>query len=484
VATGVAGLDVILGGGLLPGRVYVVEGAAGAGKTTLALHFLLAGRAQHDRCLFVTMAETTEELRVDAQAHGWSLDGIEILDLAMDAPTAQPAQRQTVFPPATVELEETMQTIHAAIDRVQPVRLVLDSIATIRAMAAEPFAYRRQMLALKNTLVTRGCTTLITDELLAPQDMHLRTLAHGVLQLLRERAPFGSERRQVEILKMRGIQVRGGCHDLVLTTGGLRVFPRLVAAGRTTDGTGEVLSTGVAALDTLLGGGLDRGTATLCIGAAGTGKSSVTMQCVAAALQRGHTAVVYLFDERPPTWFQRAAHLGFPLRDRVAEGSLAVQQMDPAEMSPGQFAQTVQDAVTQGGAQLVVIDSLTGYVHAMPEERFLTLYLHELLTWLNQQDVTTLLVLDQHGLIGSSVMSPLDLTYLTDTVLLFRYFEYQGTIRRALSVVKRRSGPHENTIREMTLGPHGIAVGEPLTQFHGVLTGVPMYAGDRTDGPA
>jgi circadian clock protein KaiC len=311
--------------------------------------------------------------------------------------------------------------------------------------------------------------------------LHVRTLAHGVMRLLHRVTAFGNEQRQIEIVKMRGMPFHSGRHDLVLVTGGLRVFPRIVLAAHDTDATGVLLSTGVAPLDTLLGGGLDRGTATLLVGAAGTGKSSVTMQCTAAALQRGQAVAVYLFDERPATWFHRADQLGFALRQPVREGTLLVEQIDPAEMSPGQFAHEVQHAVTHRGVHLVILDSLTGYVHAMPDEHFLTLHMHALLTWLGQHSVTTMLVLDQHGLLDTP-MASLDLSYLADTVLLFRYFEYQATIRRAVSVMKRRSGPHETTIREMTLGPTGIGIGAPLTQFRGVLTGLPTYEGDRTGG--
>jgi circadian clock protein KaiC len=477
-ATGIEGLDVVLGGGLPRGRVYVIEGSAGTGKTTLALHFLLAGRAHNEPCLLVTTIETRDDLSAAAHSHGWSLAGLEVLELSLTDPLAQPAQRQTLFRPAQVELDETMQAVLAELERVHPARVVLDSVSMLRAMADEPFAYRRYMVSLKNALVARGCTALITDEVLAPQDLHLRTLAHGVVHLLREVTPFGNEQRQVEIVKMRGMPFRSGRHDMVIATGGLRVFPRFVAASLDVDAPGAWQPTSVAQLDVLLGGGLDRGTTTLLVGAAGTGKSSVAMQCVVAALQHGQAAAVYLFDERPPTWFHRAEGLGFPLRQQVAQGQLLVEQIDPSEMRPGQFAHALQDAITHRGVRLVVIDSLTGYVHAMPEERFLTLHLHEVLTWLGQHGVTTLLVLEQHGLFESTLRSALDLSYLADTVVLFRYFEYQGAMHRALSVVKRRSGPHEHTIRELTLGPHGIVVGEPLRQFRGVLTGLPLYEGD------
>jgi circadian clock protein KaiC len=482
-ATGIAGLDVILGGGVLRRHMYVIEGAAGTGKTTLALHFLLAGRDQCERCLWITTAETPDELQAAAHAHGWSLEGIEVLALPMVERLARPDQQQTLFRPSYVELDETMQEILTGLARVQPTRVVLDSLAILRDMADDPLAYRRQVLALKQALRAGGCTALVTDEMAAEPDLHVRTLAHGVVRLVQEVTTFGNQQRQVEIMKMRGMAFHSGRHDLILTTGGIQVFPRLGPAGDAPEAPGVVDSTGVARLDTMLGGGLDRGTATLLVGAAGTGKSSVTMQCAAAALARGQAVAVYLFDERLPTWFARADQLGFPLRQAVTQGTLRVEQIDPAELSPGQFAHAVQHAVTQQAVRLVILDSLTGYVHAMPDNHFVTLHMHELLTWLGQHGATTMLVLDQHGLLEGPMIPPLDLSYLADTVLLFRYFEDRGTIRRAVSVIKRRSGPHEHTIREMTLGLQGINVGEPLTQLRGVLTGLPTYEGDRLDGP-
>jgi circadian clock protein KaiC len=476
--TGIEGLDEILDGGLLRGHVYVIEGEAGTGKTTLALQFLLAGQARNEPCLLVTTSETRDDLTATAHSHGWSLAGIEVLELSLADPISRPEQQQTVFRPALVELDEIMHAVHAELERLQPARVVLDSISTLRDMADQRLTYRRHVLSLRNALVARGCTALITDELLEPQSLHLRTLAHGVIRLQQEIAPYGNQRCQVEIVKMRGMSFRSGRHDMRIETGGIRVFPRFVAEPRDTDYTHESLSTGVAQLDILLGGGLDQSTSTLLIGTTGTGKSSVAMQCMVTALQRGQFAAVYLFDERPSTWFHRAEQLGFDLPQQIANGNVFVQQIDPAEMSPAQFAYELQQAITQRGVQLIIIDSLTGYVNAMPDERFLTLHLHELLTWLGQRGVTTLLVLDHHGLFEPTTRPPFDLSYLTDTVLLFRYFEYQGEIRRALSVVKRRSGPHENTIRELTLGPNGIVVGEPLRQFRGVFTGLPTYEGD------
>jgi circadian clock protein KaiC len=473
---------VVLGGGVLRRHLYVIEGMAGAGKTTLALHFLLAGGATGERGLWITTAETPDELRTAASAYGWSLEGVEVLALPMVDRMAHPDQRQTLFPPAHVELDETMQEILTALARVQPERVVLDSLSILRDMTNDPLAYRRQVLALKQALRALGCTALVTDELAEAPDPHVRTLAHGVVRLLRTVTAFGNQQRQVEIVKMRGMGFHSGQHDMLIAASGLQVFPRLGPEADDGGVPSAVESTGVARLDRLLGGGLDRGTATLLVGAAGTGKSSVTMQCAVAALHREHAVAVYLFDERPPTWFARADQLGFPLRQACTDETLRVEQIDPAEMSPGQFAHVVQEAVLRRAVRMVILDSLTGYVHAMPDARFLTLHMHELLTWLGRHGATTLLVLDQHGLLEGPVQAPLDLSYLADTVLLFRYFEDRGTIRRALSVVKRRSGPHEHTIREMTIGPHGIGVGEPLTQFHGVLTGLPTYHGDRPDG--
>jgi len=481
--TGIAGLDEVLVGGLLRGYMYIIEGQAGTGKTTLCTQFLLEGRAHEETCLLITTAETRDELAATAQSHGWSWAGIEILELSQ-ADALQHEQRQTMFRSSQMELDEIITAIIAEFERVQPARLVLDSVSALREMADEPSLYRRQILSLKNALTARGCTVLITDEWLETSDLHLRTLAHGVLRLTQEVTVFGNQQRQMEIIKLRGLNYRSGRHDMRINTGGIRVFPRFTAQADFIDHMGNVLSTGVDALDTLLGGGLDRGTASLFIGTTGTGKSSLAIQCVTASLQRGQAANVYLFDERPATWFYRAEQLGCPLRRHAANGSLVVQQINPADMTPAQFAYELQQAVIQRGLELICIDSLTGYVNAMPEERFLSLYLHDVLLWLGQRGVTTLMVVNQHGLFESTARSAIDLSYLSDTLLLLRFFEYQGAIHRALSVVKRRGGSHESTIREITLGPNGLAVGEPLTQFRGVLTGLPIYQGDDPSGPS
>lgn len=482
VKTGIEGLDEVLEGGLLRGYLYVVEGEAGTGKTTLSTQFLLDGRARDEACLLITTAETRDELIATAHTHGWSLAGIEILELSQINSIAQPQQRQTMFRPSQMELDEIIHTILAEFERVRPTRLVLDSVSVLRDMADEPFIYRRHILSLKNALTARECTVLITDEWLETQDLHLRTLAHGVIRLTREVTSFGNQQRQVEIVKMRGVNFRSGRHDMRIDIGGIRVFPRFTAQSDLTDYGGECLSTGVDEFDRLLGGGLDRGAAILLMGTTGTGKSSIAIQCVAAALRRGQATAVYLFDERPTTWFYRAGQLGCPLRQHAADGRLFVQQISPAEMSPTQFAYELQQAVIQRGVEIICIDSLSGYVNAMPEERFLTLHLHDVLTWLGQRGATTLMVLNQHGLFEAAGRSSFDFSFLSDTLVLLRFFEYQGAIHRALSVVKRRSGLHEHTIREMTLGPNGLVVGEPLSQFRGVLTGLPMYQGGNPSG--
>jgi len=458
--------------------MYVIEGHAGVGKTTFALQFLLAGRDRNESCLLVTTTETRDDLTEAAQSHGWSLAGVEVLELSLEDVITEPAQQQTVFRHAQVELYETTNTVLAELERVQPTRVVLDSMSTLRYMVNEPFTYRRHILALRNAMLARGCTVLITDEFLAEPELHLRTLAHGVVRLEQKITAYGNQRRSVEVVKMRAMTFQGGRNDINIERGGIRIYPRLVSALDNMNGLETRLQTGVEPLDAMLGGGLDCGAAILFIGAAGTGKSTATMQCVSTALGQGQSAAVYLFDERPRTWFQRAERLGFNLSQSAANGNLLLQQVDPAEMTPAQFAYELQQAVTRHGVQFIVIDSLTGYVHAMPDEHFLNLQLHELLIWLAQYHVTTILVLDQHGLLESSAGTPLDLSYLTDTVLLFRYYEHQGAIHRALSVVKRRSGPHENTIRRMTIGPNGIVVGEPLDRFRRMLSDIPIYEGD------
>ena len=472
-ATGIPGLDVVLGGGVLRRQLYVIEGMAGTGKTTLALHFLLAGRATGERCLWITTAETPDELRTAAHAYGWSLEGVEVLALPMVDRMAHPDQRQTLFQPAHVELDETMQEILTALARVQPARVVLDSLSILRDMTDDPLAYRRQVLVLKQALGVLGCTALVTDELAEAPDPHVRTQAHGVVRLLREVTAFGNQQRQVEIVKMRGMAFHSGRHDLVLATGGLQVFPRLGPPADDVGVPSAVESTGVARLDSLLGGGLDRGTSTLLVGAAGTGKSSLAAHVVVAAAERGEPSAMFLFDESVRALITRSRGIGFDLERHMESGLVRVKSLDPAEVSPGEFIQGIRDAVEKDGARVLVIDSLNGYLNAMPEEHFVMIQLHELLAYLGQLGVVTLLINAQAGLIGH-MSSTVDVSYLADTVILLRYYETRGEVRQAISVLKKRTGSHERTIRELRISSDGLHIGDPLRSFRGVLTGVPQ----------
>ncbi|HET9595967.1 MAG TPA: ATPase domain-containing protein [Anaeromyxobacteraceae bacterium] len=472
VPTGIRGLDALLGGGLPRRRLYLVEGAPGSGKTTLALQYLLAGAARGERCLYITLSETVEEVRSVARSHGWSLDGVAIYDTAtQDARETE----TTLFQPSEVALGERMRGILREMERLQPSRVALDSCSELRLLAQSDLRYRHQILALKRELVERDRTVLLIDNP-APgrPDVLLQSLAHGVIALEQTSPLFGAERRRLRVLKMRGMPYSGGYHDFVIRTGGLSVFERLVAAEHpATPGVElERVSSGGAALDALLGGGPARGTSTLIMGPSGAGKSAVAAQYAAAAAARGEPVAIFAFDESRRTALARARSLGLDLDRHVESGRITVQQIDPAELTPGEFAHAAIRAVEERGVRLVVIDSLNGYVKAMPDESFLTTQLHELLSYLGQQGVLTFLIVAQHGIIGADLGAPADVSYLADTVLLLRYFEVGGGVRKALSVIKNRTGLHESTIRELRLGP-GVNVGPPLEGFRGVLTGVP-----------
>jgi circadian clock protein KaiC len=473
VATGVDGLDDILGGGLPPNRLYLIEGNPGSGKTTLALQFLLEGQRHGERGLYVTLSETKDELHAVAHSHGWSLDEIAVCELIPSEDSLRPDTQPRMFHPSEVELSETTQAVLAEVERAKPTRVVFDSLSEMRLLAQNPLRYRRQILALKQFFIGRQCTVLLLDDRTSEEtDLQLQSLAHGVVSLEHLAPEYGAERRRLRVMKMRGMWFRGGYHDFLIRRGGLAVFPRLVAAEHHRPFDRGAAPSGVAALDALLGGGLDRGTSALLMGPAGSGKSSIATQYVVAAAARGEKAAVFAFDESLGTLLARSAGLGMGLRAHLDAGRVRVQQVDPAELSPGEFAHAVRSAVEQGGARVVVIDSLNGYLNAMPEERFLTIQLHELLTYLGQQGVVTLLVVAQHGLFGN-MQAPVDTSYLADAVVLLRYFEAQGRIRRAISVVKKRSGAHEETLRELRMGPAGLIVGEPLEGFQGILTGTP-----------
>jgi circadian clock protein KaiC len=475
LATGSSGLDRILNGGFPANRLYLVEGDPGTGKTTLALQFLLEGARRGEPVLYVTLSETKEELTAVAHSHGWSLEGVTLHELVPPEESLKTEAQYTIFHPSEVELGETTHAVIEEVERIQPRRVVFDSLSEMRLLARDPLRYRRQILALKQFFSGRKSTVLLLDDRTsAAADLQVQSIAHGVLMLEQLALDYGAERRRLRVSKLRGSRFLGGFHDFTIRTGGVEVFPRLVAAGRGSEFKPEAVASGVAELDALLGGGLDRGTATLVLGPAGSGKSSLASHFAAAAAARGERAAAFIFDEGVNTYLNRAAGLGTELRKEVEAGRLTVQQVDPAELSPGEFAHAVCGTVESGGARLVIIDSLNGYLQAMPDERFLTAQMHELLTFLNQQGVVTILVMAQHGFLGS-MSSPVDVSYLADTVVLLRYFEAAGAIRRAISVVKKRTGRHEDTIREMRLSaPRGVEVGEPLTAFRGVLTGVPV----------
>jgi circadian clock protein KaiC len=476
---GIAGLDEILGGGLPSSRLYLVDGTPGTGKTTLALQFLLAGAARGESGLYVTLSESRQELSQVAASHGWSIGGgIDVLDLPVDESDAA-GEPYTIFHPAEVELQVVVDRMFAAVEKSGARLVVLDSLSEMRLLARDPLRFRRQILALKQFFAERDSTVLLLDDKTAPEgDLQLHSLAHGVIVLEHIALEYGAERRRLQVTKLRGRRFQGGFHDFRICTGGLAVYPRITVGKATADNVGRPLTSGSDALDSLLGGGLPSGTSLLVTGPAGTGKSVLSTQYACAAATRGEKVLFFLFDERLSTFTLRAAGLGMDLSEMRADGRLTLRQIEPTELSPGEFAHEVVRAVDEEGVQMVVIDSINGYLQSMPEERLLPIQVHELLSYLAARGVTSVLTLVQRGIFGSPVDEAADVSYLADNVVLLRYFEVSGTVRQAVSVVKKRSGNHERTVREFRVGAGGLHVGEPLHEFQGVLTGVPRYVGE------
>ena len=476
--TGIAGLDFILSGGLPKNRIYLLQGEPGSGKTTLAFQFLLEGAHQGEKGLYISFSETRDELKSVAASHGWNLQNITLLELSAIENQLRPEAQNTVFHPFEVEMTETMETLLKEVDRVKPTRVVFDSVSEMRMLAETSLRYRRQMLALKTFFAKNHCTVLFLDDLTTtPVDLQVRSIVHGVINLQKLHPDFGEERRRVNIVKLRGIKFIGGYHDYIIQKGGLKVFPRIISSAQSKIIKPKSLSSGILELDKLLGGGLDQGTSNLFLGPAGTGKSTLAIQYAYAAVMRGEHAAIFAFEESMSTMMSRTKALGMDLQKYIDLGTLQIQKVDPAQLSPGEFADLIKTTVIRNQTSVLVIDSLNGYFHAMPQETFLTLQLHELLAFLGSHGVVTLLVLAQQGIMGMAMTTPVDLTYLADTVVITRYFEAMGAVKKAVSVIKKRGGFHESTIREYSVGKQGIDVGAPLTQFRGVLTGVPEFVG-------
>ena len=478
ISTGVAGLDDVLHGGLPRGHFFLIQGDPGTGKTTLGLQFLISAASRGEKTLYVTLSESKREVEKVARSHRWSLKGVNIFEYTPSEESLRPEDQYSAFHPSEVEFQDTTQSVLRVVEQVQPSCVVLDSLSEIRLLARDSLRYRRQVLALKQFFTNRNCTVLLLDDRTSSmEDIQLQSIAHGVLFLEKISRDYGKTRRRVQVAKLRGATYREGYHDYNIQTGGMEVYPRLVAHQHRADRQEGHLSSGLKELDTLWGGGLDKGTSTLLLGPAGSGKSTIAMSYAVAAVRRGENASIFLFEELASLACKRAAALNMDPTDHINQGKLHIEQIDPAELSPGEFVHHVRDSVDKRGAKLIVIDSLNGFLNAMPGEANLAIQMHELLAFLNQRGVVTVLVLAQAGLMGSMMSTPVDLSYLSDNVMLFRYFEAGGRVRKAVSVMKKRSGKHEDTIRELMMGDSKIQVGEPLSSFRGILTGVPVYVG-------
>jgi circadian clock protein KaiC len=472
----------VLGGGLPVGHVYLVEGEPGTGKTTLALQFAAEGLRKGEKVLYVTLSESRTELLAVSRAHRLAVEGVQIIELRPSEQDLKPESQYTVFHPAEVELKDRVQTILSEIDRHRPDRLVIDALSEVRMLAKDPLRYRRQVLSLKEYMPS-NCTVLLLDDRSSRQmDLELHSIVHGVIALEKIQREYGKTRRRLEVTKLRGCAFREGYHDYLIQDGGVMLFPRLIAAEHlSSEPPKELASSGIPELDALVGGGLDRGTSTLLIGPAGCGKTTIALRWLASAAERGETTAAFIFEETVHTLMGRAEGLGMNLGKHIRNGKVRIDHLDPAEMSPGEFVEKVRDCVENANARVIVIDSLNGFLQAMPGEQFLALHLHELLTYLNNSGIVTLMVLAQMGMIGSTIQAPVDVSYLADNILALRYFEAHGEVRQAISMIKKRSGPHEHTIRELRLGGGKISVGQPLTDFQGVLTGIPIWT-SKTNG--
>lgn len=466
--TGIAGLDEILQGGLPPHQMYIVQGDPGAGKTTLAFQFLLEGVRRGEKALYVTLSSSERDLKRVARSHGWDIAGIEVYEQFRTAASAE----TTVFRPSEIELGKTIQSILSAIEERHPDRVVIDSLGEIRLLAESALRYRKQLLTLKDFFRDRQITALVLDDRTAStREAEVQGLAEGVIRLTVSAPMYGNTRRSMEVVKMRGVAFRGGCHDFAIVKGGISVFPRLSAGQHLVSREEGIIASGITEIDALVGGGLERGSATMIMGPAGVGKSSLALQFAVSAAAGGDRVSFFIFEEHRTVFLKRAASLGFDIGPAIDAGHLSVQQIDPAEMSAGEFAYAVRTSVETRGSSMVIIDSLNGYFNAMPEEHFLTLHLHELLSYLTDAAVTTIVIVSQHGALGH-VSSPVDVSYLADAVILLRYYETRGAFGRAISMLKKRTSAHEQTVREFRLTSKGVSVGPVLAEFRGILSGM------------
>lgn len=480
--TGLQGLDAITNGGLPSRCFYLVQGDPGSGKTTLALQFLFEGVRRKETVLYITLSEVREELERVVNSHGWSLDGIPLLEFSAIELLSQPESQTTVFHASEMELGKVSQLLRDEISKHHPKRVVFDSLSEFRLLAETPLRYRRQLMNLKQELARQGSTVLLLDDKMESNrmgsDPHVLSLTHGVIEMEQLSPDYGKSRRRLRVMKMRGVRFSEGYHDYIIETGGIRVFPRLVASEHHVDFRRESVPSSSPPLDDLLGGGLDRGTTTLIMGPAGTGKSTLALHYACSMAERGDRSLIFTFDETRDTMMARARALGLRLEEHIDNGRILVQQVDPAEISPGEFAGRIREGVEEG-AKLVAIDTLNGYLNSMPGERYLANQLHELSAYLNQQGIVTIFTLALHGLVAA-FEAPVDLSYLADTVVSLRYFEAAGAVKKAISVIKKRSGQHEETIREFTLVTgSGIHIGDPLKAFQGVLSGIPTFRGSE-----